>query len=106
MNYTFRHYFTLGLMNLLIPLSGIGWWIYVTQTSTGDQQAMVSKFMKPFSGYVDSAESLTWGMVIFCIVAFWMFFKSLGADGAKKALSLTMLGFTGLIGFWLLFTLM
>lgn len=106
MKYPFRLYFLLGIFNLLIPISGISWWIYITQTNSGDQIAKVNQFMSPFPAFIEGTGTVTGIMIIFCSVAFWMFFKGLESKGYQRVLSLIMLSFTGLIGFWLLFTLM
>lgn len=96
----------LGLVSLLVPLSGIAWWIYITQTNPGDHYAMQEQFSRPFPQFMSDPRTWTWIMIAFCANAFWMFFRGLDEKGWMRGFSLFMIGFTSLIGLWLLFTLM
>ena len=98
--------FLIGLLFVTIPVSSIVWWIYITQTSSDEQVEMVAQFMEPIPDFISSAKTLTWIEIGFTAAASWLFIKNLEEKGIKRTINLAMLGFTGLIGLWLLFSLM
>jgi hypothetical protein len=99
-------YFLIGISCLVVPLLGIAWWIYVAETNPGGQMDMVDQFLSPFPVFLQSAKLITWIELGFCAGASWAFFKGLDHGRTLKWVSFLALCFTGLIGFWLLFSLM
>ena len=96
----------LGLMCLAVPVIGIAWWIYVTQTHNGDHASLVEHFLSPFPEFLRSSLLITLVELAFSGAAFLMFIVGLGERGFPKYLNLAMLCFSGLIGSLLLFSLM
>jgi hypothetical protein len=96
----------IGIACLTIPLLGIGWWIYVAQTNPGEHADLVQQFLSPFPGFLQNAQLLTWIQLAFCGAAFFFAYTGLDAKGASKYVSIVLLGLSGLLGFWLLFSLM
>ncbi|NGP75470.1 hypothetical protein G3570_02415 [Balneolaceae bacterium YR4-1] len=100
-----KRFFT-GVACLAIPVALIAWWIYVAETTMGGQAARVERFLNIFPSFLQNAQLVTWIQLAFTGAAFMLFFSGLVQKTFHKALSIAMLGFSGLIGLWLLFTLM
>lgn len=99
-----RH-FIRGTITLVLPLSGVAWWIYVASTNPGTFEDMQAQFMTPFPAFL-GARAITLIELAMCGLAALMFFKGLDEKGVVKMLNLIMLGLSGLLGAWLLFSLM
>lgn len=98
--------FYLGLVSLAIPVAVIVWWIYVAETTMGSQAMRVERFLDPFPPFLSDAQLVTWIQLAFTGVAFLIFSKGLKMKTIPKALNMALLCLSGLIGLWLLFTLM
>lgn len=98
--------FLLGWSALLIPLAGIAWWIIVTQTTPGEHADMVARFRAPFPDFMHVRGFITWIQIAFAGLAAILFFRGMDHRGVAMWANLAMLCFSGLIGFWLLFSLM
>ena len=106
LNRTAWTYVLLATATLLIPLAGIGWWIYVAETTPGAHADLVRRFLNPFPGILQSAVLITWIELAFCGASALFAYKGLDGRGLSKIVSLFLIGFSGLVGFWLLFSLM
>jgi len=106
MNQSPWYHIRLGLLSLLASVSGIVWWIYVAESTTGGHEERVARFLAPFPDFMSSAIIVTLVQLAFCGLASLLFFKGLDQKGVFKLLSLAGLCFSGLVGFWLLFSLM
>ena len=100
------HHFRLGLLSLCVSVSGIVWWIYVAESTPGGHEERVERFLAPFPDLISSALIVTLVQFAFCGLACLLFFKGLDQKGLFKLLNLAGLCLSGLIGFWLLFSLM
>lgn len=98
--------FILGWLALLVPIAGISWWIYVTQTTPGEHADMVARFRAPFPDFMSVRGPITWIQMAFAGLACLMFFKGMDHRGLAMVANLVMLCVAGLLGFWLLFSLM
>jgi len=98
--------FILGWLALLVPIAGLSWWIYVTQTTPGEHADMVARFRAPFPEFLSVRGPITWIQMAFAGLACVMFFKGMDHRGLALIANLVMLCFAGLICFWLLFSLM
>ena len=95
-------FFKIGMALLAVPVVIIAWWIYVTQTNRGDFPEKVAQFNSVFPDFLAEGPRMTWIQLLFCGGACLAFFKGLDQRGFPMVASLIMLGFSGLIGFWLL----
>lgn len=100
-----KRFFT-GVAFLAIPVALIAWWIYVAETTMGGQAARVERFLNIFPTFLQNAQLVTWIQLAFTGTAFIIFFRGLNQKTFYKVLNIVMLGLSGLIGLWLLFTLM
>ena len=106
MNQSPWYHIRLGLLPLSISLSGIVWWIYVTESTPGGQKEWVARFLAPFPDFMSSAVIVTLVQLVLCGLACVSFFKGLDQKGKFKLFNLAGMCFSGLVGFLLLFSLM
>ena len=98
--------FFLGVTSLAVVVTTIAWWIYVAETTNGSHAMRVERFLEPFPTFLHNALLITLIQLAFSGVSFIIFYESLKLHSIPKALNITMLWVSGLISFWLLFTLM
>ena len=95
-----------GTLTVLPALWSIGWWVRVTAITEGGHADMVEAYLAAFPGFLQHAVLLTFCLLALCVTAMYLFYRGLDGIGIGKFYSVVMLGFSGLAGFWLLFSLM
>lgn len=100
-----KHFF-LGKLCLVFPIVTVAWWIYVSTTHDGTHAEILEAYQDVYPSFMRHPRPMTWIRIGFCGMAAWFAFRGLDGRGIVKVFNLILLGFSGLLGFWLLFSLM
>lgn len=98
--------FFAGVVCLAVPVAIIIWWIYVFETTMGSQAAKVERFLIILPSFLQNAQLVTWIQLAFTGAAFLTFSQVMKQKTVPVVLNMAMLCVSGLIGIWLLFTMM
>jgi len=95
-----------GIVMLAVPIATIAWWIFIAESTAGDHAAKVAAYLEVFPAFLRDTTLLTFLQLGFAALSGLFFFNGIDGNTAMGRVSLILFCLSGLIGFWLLFTLM